>query len=207
MKRRLTCFCEAKFDADVPEVVDLAKKPETEDQILSGEFLAFRCPACGKVVRPEFPVHIVDRSRNINIFLIPELDRVSFYRNSLLYGLKDASRVVIGFAELVEKIRLYRSNLNDEAIEVIKYYLLKKGLEDSETEEEVQITFHSKEKNSLIFHARGFKQDEIGVLRVDEAMAARVADQLVKKRKEQPFDLILKGPYISINKILSEFQQ
>ena len=52
MKRRIVCFCEHSFDADVPDSVDLGKQPEVEQAILSGEFLSIRCPSCGKVLKP-----------------------------------------------------------------------------------------------------------------------------------------------------------
>ena len=44
--REIVCFCEHRFEAEVPERVDLAEDPAIEEQILGGEFLSVRCPSC-----------------------------------------------------------------------------------------------------------------------------------------------------------------
>ena len=62
MKQRIVCFCEHSFETDIPAMVDLGREPEVEEQIVRGEFLNVRCPACGKVLKPEFPVFINRKS-------------------------------------------------------------------------------------------------------------------------------------------------
>ena len=203
MKRKLVCFCEAKFEADIPTSVNFSKDPKIEESIMQGKFMTATCPACGKLIKPEFPVRIIDPSRGMDIFFVPELDRMSFLRNKLKYKVADSKRVVIGYDELVEKILLFKYDLNDQVIEIIKYYLLEKALEDSEPDMEVRILFHGKEDNSLIFHAKGLRKSEVGVLRVDMGMIEKVALQVENKKNEEPFSTILEGPYVSINKLLS----
>ncbi len=206
MKRQLVCYCEAKFEADIPTSVDLAKNPETEEEILAGNFMTVSCPACGKLLKPEFPVYFFDSAskKGIDIFFIPELDRVSYYRKTLEYKVENAKRVVIGYEELIEKILLKSSGLDDRVIEIIKYYLLNKALEDSENDREIRIFFHEREKDSLIFHARGLRDDRVGVLKVPFGMVEKVSLQLEKRQRKEPFSIILKDPYISINKLYSE---
>ncbi len=203
MKKKIVCFCEAEFNADIPKLVDFSKEPEIEEDILKGKFMAVTCPACGKLIKPEFPVHIIYPSREMDIFFIPELDRMAFLRDKLEYKVVNSKRVVIGYDELVEKILLFKNDLNDRVIEIIKYYLLKKALEDSESDMEVRILFYGKEGNSLIFHAKGLRKSEVGILRVDMGMVEKVTLQLENKKNEEPFLTILEAPYVSINKILS----
>jgi len=126
--RQIVCFCEHSFQTDVPERVDLAESPEVEEQILSGEFLSVRCPACGKLLKPEFPVFV--RHEGGTILLVPELDRAAFCRGRLPYGLEDATRGAIGYEELAEKFLIKRAGLDDRVVELIKYYLLRKLLDD-----------------------------------------------------------------------------
>ena len=121
MKRRIVCFCEHGFDTDVPDTVDLGKEPEVEQAILDGEFLSIRCPNCGKVLKPEFPVLIEDPQAENSVFLVPELDRSAFFRGSLAYSIREANRVAIGYEELAEKFLLKRYDLDDRVVEIVKY--------------------------------------------------------------------------------------
>ena len=83
MKRKIVCFCEHSFEADFPDSVDLEADPSVEQQILDGELLAVRCPECGKVLKPEFPVLVRDPEASRRIYMIPELDRSAFLRGTL----------------------------------------------------------------------------------------------------------------------------
>lgn len=204
MKRKLVCFCEYEFEADIPSNIDLGQEPETEQEILRGEFLNLRCPNCGKLLKPEFPVLIKDPGAEISIFFIPELDRVAYYRNTLSYALGEAQRVVIGYDELVEKFLIKASGLDDRVVEVLKYYLLQKALESYEGDRDVRILFSKTEKDLIFFHAHGIKENEIGVLRVSMEMAEKIAVQLEEKKRQEPFSVILRGPYVSVNKLYTE---
>jgi hypothetical protein len=207
VKRKLVCFCEHAFETDIPESVDLAGQPELEQAILTGDFLSVRCPRCGKVLKPEFPVLVRDPAGARSIFLVPELDRAAFHRHSLEYPVPEADRVVIGYDELAEKFRIKAQGLEDEVVELVKYYLLNKILEDDEGEEEVRILFARREEGKLIFHALGLKQGEVGVLRVPEETAAKVAAELDRRRGQEPFATILTGPYVSVNKLYVEGEE
>jgi hypothetical protein len=204
MKRRIVCFCEHGFDADVPDLVDLGKEPEVEQAILDGEFLSIRCPNCGKVLKPEFPVLIEDPQAENSIFFLPELDRSAYFRGSLSYSLREANRVAIGYEELVEKFLLKRYNLDDRVAEIVKYYLLSKVMEDESADREVRILFSKREGDTVLFNVLGFKKDEVGILKVPMATVEKVASQLEEKKHQEPFSEILKAPYVSINNLLVE---
>ena len=92
MKRHIVCFCEHSFEADIPIAVDLSQEPEVEQAIIDGDFLNVRCPNCGKVLKPEFPVLIEDPQAENSIFFVPELDRGMYFRGSLSYSLREANR-------------------------------------------------------------------------------------------------------------------
>jgi hypothetical protein len=204
MKRRIVCFCEHTFDADVPDSINLGSDPELEQAITSGEFLSIRCPNCGKVLKPEFPVLIEDPQAENSIFFVPELDRSQFFRGALSYSLREANRVAIGYEELVEKFLLKQYNLDDRVIEIVKYYLLSKMMEDEQGDKEVRILFSKKEEETALFNVLGLKENEVGILKVPMSTVKKIASQLEEKKQQEPFSEILKAPYISINNLLVE---
>jgi hypothetical protein len=204
MKRRIVCFCEHAFDADVPDSVDLSKEPEVEQAILDGEFLSISCPNCGKTLKPEFPVFIEDPQAENSIFFVPELDRGAYFRDSLSYSLREANRVAIGYEELVEKFLLKRYDLDDRVVEIVKYYLLSKVMEDETGDREMRILFSKREGDTVLFNVLGMKKDEVGILKVPMATVEKVASQLEEKKHQEPFSEILKAPYVSINNLLVE---
>jgi hypothetical protein len=204
MKRRIVCFCEHGFDADVPDAVDLGEKPEVEEAILQGEFLSIRCPNCGKVLKPEFPVYIEDPQAENSIFFVPELDRSAYFRGALAYSLREANRVAIGYEELVEKFRIKQCNLDDRVVEIVKYYLLSKIMEDESGDKEVRILFSKTEENTALFNVIGLKESEVGILKVPMATVDKVASQLEEKKHTEPFSEILNAPYVSVNNLLVE---
>jgi hypothetical protein len=204
MKRRIICFCEHAFDAEVPDSIDLGKQPEVEQAIIDGEFLSIRCPNCGKVLKPEFPVLIEDPQAENSIFFVPELDRSAFFRGSLSYSLREANRVAIGYEELVEKFLLKRYNLDDRVVEIVKYYLLSKIMEDESEDKDVRILFSKQESDTVFFNVLGFKKDEVGILKVPVATVEKISSQLAEKKQQEPFSEILKAPYVSINNLLVE---
>jgi hypothetical protein len=204
MKRRIVCFCEHGFDADVPDSVNLGEQPEMEQAIIDGEFLSIRCPNCGKVLKPEFPVLIEDPQAENSIFFVPELDRSAFYRGSLSYSLREATRVAIGYEELVEKLLLKRYNLDDRVVEIVKYYLLSKIMEDEGEDKELRILFSKREGDTVLFNVLGMKKGEVGILKVPMATVEKISSQLLEKKQQEPFSEILKAPYISINNLLME---
>jgi len=204
MKRRIVCFCEHRFDAEVPDFVDLGRQPEVEQAIIDGEFLSIRCPNCGKVLKPEFPVMIEDPQAENTIFFIPELDRSAFFRGSLSYSLQEANRVAIGYEELVEKFLLKRYNLDDRVVEIVKYYLLSKIMEDEGEDKELRILFSRQEGDTVLFNVLGLKKDEVGILKMPAATLEKITSQLEEKKDQEPFSEILRAPYVSINNLLVE---
>ena len=133
MKREIVCFCEHRFDADPPEEVDLARSPELEEAILAGSFMTAKCPRCGRLLKPEHPVRVRDAGRGIDLFMIPEEDRREYLHGASPPGSGGgAARVVIGYAELLEALQAVRCGLDARALEVVKYYLLNRALQEVE---------------------------------------------------------------------------
>ena len=104
----------------------------------------------------------------------------------------------------MEKFLIKRSNLDDRVLEVVKYYLLSKIMEDYSGEKEVRILFSKREADMVIFSVLGLKEDEVGVLKVPMETVHKVESQLEEKKRQEPFSEILKAPYVSINNLYVE---
>ena len=103
-------------------------------RILDGSLLTVVCPACATELRLELPIVVTTESGSLA--LVPETDRHAFLAGELEYVLPDADRVAVGFAELAEKVRVALAGLDDAAIEVLKYYLMSRALEEADDEQE-----------------------------------------------------------------------
>ncbi|RPJ06666.1 MAG: hypothetical protein EHM28_09650, partial [Spirochaetaceae bacterium] len=163
----LTCMCENKFSADIADTYDTGKNPETVESILSGNFLNAKCPACGKVLKPELNVLVKNVIKGTDIRLIPELERMTYLKN--LKDKPDSSdRIVIGYPELIEKTRILKDGFDDQVIEYLKYLVLSKVLEKTaETDEnDISITYNDKKGDEILFHIMGLKADEVGIFKV-----------------------------------------
>lgn len=149
MKQRIPCLCDNAFTVDLPQEIDLDREGRYLEEILDGSFMNFRCPSCGKLHKPEFAVRLAWPSRNIQLALIPELERAEFLRREAgksprgIWGggkkRQDAGKgdlrveTVIGYPELLDRIAVLRDGLDSTAVETIKYFLLLKA-EDSRLE-------------------------------------------------------------------------
>jgi hypothetical protein len=204
MKREIICYCEEKFQAEVPDLIDLKSEKEAVDRILSGDFMSVACPKCKKVLKPEFPFRLVDKERKLDLFFIPEMDRVAYFMGKLEYKTGSPARIVIGYPELVEKALCHKYALDDRVIEALKYYLLKKASESLTENQEVSVRFISREADQFTFHIEGIKKDEVGVTGVKTAMYDKVAHDIEKTAAQDPMKAFLTPPYVSVNRIYLE---
>ncbi len=201
-KKEIPCYCENIVEIEVPTEVDLAANEGTAKAIRDGNFLSVVCPKCGKLLKPEFPVRIIDSAKAIELFLVPELERGPFLFGRSRYELRDPQRgrIVIGYPELVEKLTVLDAGLDDRVIEIIKYYLSEKVEGDAGLE----IYFKGREGEKLIFHLLGLRADEVGVSRIPFTLYETVQRELADKLKEEPFDFLLTPPYVSFKKVSRE---
>ncbi len=196
MKRKLTCLCEHSFEADLPEVVDLAADPAREDDILAGTFMNVACPKCGKLLKLELPVRVRDRARDLDLFLLPSLERNRYLAGKFPEVPAGVARVVIGYPELVEKLRIARAGLDDRVVEIVKFHLMRRAEQDNPGKE-ISIYFASRGAGELTFEVHGLRAGEVGRVRVSEERAAKVAEELPRNLKREPYRSFLGGPYVS----------
>ena len=146
MKVKVPCTCYAPVDFEYDETVDLAKNPEAANQIMAGSFMEAKCPKCGKVLHPEFPFTVKHEGKKIDIQFLPERMRDEYLRGLSKYCFKKDGRIVIGFPELAEKLKIINEGFDDRIIEVIKYYMVSKIEADQKPENEIRAFFECTDK-------------------------------------------------------------
>jgi len=207
MRRKITCFCENSFEVEVPEEVDLENNREYFDQILNGSFFSYLCAACGKNLKPEFPVTVNWPSQKSRFEVIPELERGEFYRRKKTSSEKDAppKETIIGYPELSDRIAVIRDGLEPVAVEAIKYYLQLKA-EEQYPEDEPVIWYFSSNKDAasngengfLEFHIHGIKDNEVAVMKVPLSFYAKTHDDYKNNPKKEIFSILKFGNYLSV---------
>jgi hypothetical protein len=193
--RKVTCMCETSFEADLPDELDLDAKPEVLSEILRGEFLAVDCPSCGARLKPELRVRLVSKKSGMDLVVIPELERMSLYRGVL--DLPKGAQALVGYPELFERARILVDGLDPEAIEILKYWLVQKAVEQS-PEAEISVAYAGKKGEKLAFHLGGLREDQVAVLPIDPETYAKTLADKARSLRQSPFDRIFKGPYRSI---------
>ena len=191
----ITCICEKTFEVEVPDFIDLTKAPDVCSQIINGTYLLFTCPHCGHLVKPDAPMRIVDATKGIDIFHVPERERSRYLLGLTNYN--SDGRIVIGYAELVERLRIYSAQLNDSAVELIKYYLLVKAGPGAQPE----IFFKETEDEALVFEIAGLRENEVGRVKIQREVYEKAENELPVKQREEPYSTILEPPYVSICKV------
>ena len=199
--RHIACFCESSFDAEIPESADLASDAGVEQQILSGDFMAVTCPACGKRLTPEFPFRLTGVRTAGEVFLVPQVDRGAYLLGTLDYAVGNPGRVVIGFPELAEKVLIFGRGLDDRVIEIMKYYLLTGAAgPEQEGESDVSLLYRGEEEGKHLFHILGMKEGEVGVARLAGGIYSKIAADVERRVLEEPFREFCEPPWVSLRK-------
>ena len=199
VSRRIACFCDNTFDAQIPVSANLAAEPEVEKQIADGDFMAVICPKCGKRLTPEFPFRL-SLSDGREVLLIPEKDMGSLVRGKLGYEVGNPFRVVVGFPEMVEKLKILAAGLDDRVIEIMKYYLLTGSAEWGDEERAVTLLYKGDEDGRHIFHVIGLKEGEVGVARLGGEVYHKIATEIEKRAQEDPFRGFCTPPWVSVRR-------
>jgi hypothetical protein len=204
VKRHISCFCENTFDADLPESADLGVDPEVKDHILDGSFMSVACPACGKVLSPEYPFRLSGVRGLGDICLVPEAERVAYIRGKVGFGMGSPARVVVGFPELMEKMIIAAEGLDDRVIEIMKYYLLTGASNPAgeNGDREIVLVYRGREGGRHLFNIMGMKDGEVGVARLAEEFYARIASDVETRVREEPFSDFCQPPWVSLRKAI-----
>jgi hypothetical protein len=210
MKRKIPCLCENTFTVEVPEEIDLDKDPTYLDEIENGGFMNFTCSSCGKLHKPEFPLIVLWPGRNLRLEVIPEQERMGFYRRKGEKQKDDKTEAVIGYIELADRLAVIRDGLEPAVIESLKYYLyLKAG--ETNPENEINIWYHGKTTEeeapdvisaALEFHIQGLKENSVALTRLPFSLYEKSAEDYKKHPKAELFISLRHKNYLSVQNMM-----
>ncbi len=197
--RKITCNCEQTFTADLPDEVDLDQSPDTVQSINEGTFLSCICPACGAELHTDLETRVVWPSRSMKLVLVPELSRFAVLSGR--YEAAEGYDLVVGYAELADRVTVYRDGLDPLAVEALKFHLVQKALESSPESAPI-ISFEGVDADSnLVFHVHGLRDSEIAVMKVPEKLYQTVYGSVTAKPDEEPHSLLRNGAYLSVQNL------
>jgi len=207
MKRDIVCHCGNTMQRILPDTIDLSEEPQFIQQILEGAFMQVTCDSCGKILKPEFPVHFLNikiADQLLDLDYIPELERSQYFRDKIETS---AQRVAIGYPELREKILVSAHSLDDRALEILKFLLLENALDhdlSNHSFSDLSIILNAVEEDKLTLYIYGLKETEVAVPKVSLELYHKVVDGLSDRLDNELYAEIVRPPYVSINKISIE---
>jgi hypothetical protein len=198
MKRNINCPCGKSFLIETPDEIDIDKNPEHIEEICGGTFMTFACVHCGKKHKPEFPVMLIWKTKNLNLEVLPELDRGMFYRR------KESGmsfETVIGYPELADRIAVINDGLEPAVIEALKYYLLLKA-EETYRDMEINAWYSGKNSDTIVFHLEGIKEGEMAEMKVPLNVYDKTCGEYHKHPKDDIFASLRRWSYLSVQNML-----
>lgn len=210
MKRDIVCHCGNAIQQDLPDTVDMQAEPQVIQRILEGSFMEVTCDKCGEKLKPDFPVHFKNleiAGEKIDLDYLPELERTQFFRNKEESSVR---RVAIGYPELREKMLVSANDLDDRALEILKFLLVEKAMDKdmgNHSFNDITVILNSVEDNQLVFYLYGLKDKEVAVPRVNMDLYNKVLESLPERLENDLYAEIVKPPYVSINKISLESEE
>ena len=200
--RKLTCHCEQVFNVDLPEVVNLDSDSTIIKQIADGSFLTCVCPTCETILHTDLMTRLEWPSKKTTLTLIPEIDRFNFL-SGMIETEKD-TEILIGFAELADRVAVLDSNLSPLAIEALKYHLSIKARKSGADGKPVILFEKRTENGDLEFHIHGLKKDEVAITHIPYSLYETVYKDTIANPDNELFTSLRNGAYLSVQNILIE---
>jgi hypothetical protein len=198
MKRNINCPCGNSFSIETPDEIEIDENPGYIEEICGGTFMTFACERCGKNHKPEFPVMLAWKAKNLRLEVLPELDRGMFYRRKeAVFSLE----TVIGYPELADRIAVIKDDLEPAVIEALKYYLLLKA-EESYPDMEINAWYSGKNSEAVIFHLDGIKEDEMAEMKIPLNVYDKTCGEYRKHPKDEIFASLRRRSYLSVQNML-----
>ena len=136
--------CDSEQEFTVFDSVNVSLNPKAKERLINGELTIFTCDDCGHQIEVVYPMLYHDMDNKLMIWMDPEgqldpneLGKKQFPFGTLLLDEAYQYRIVSTREEMVEKILVYDSDLDDLPLELLKCYIrethLSKGDDPDET--------------------------------------------------------------------------
>jgi hypothetical protein len=200
--RKLTCPCEQEFNVDLPDVINLDASPDAVSSIADGSFLSCVCPGCNTVLHTDLETKLDWPSHGTSVLLIPEIDRYAFMSGKR--PVEDGVQLVIGYAELADRIAVLAAGLEPIAIEAVKFRLAEKAREGNPGVNLTVLFEQVRDDGNLEFHIHGLKTGEVAITVVPRHLYENLLDDARAHPDEDLYAALVNGAYISVQNVMVE---
>jgi len=179
--------CGQMSDMTVWTSITVSDSPDLKRDLLHGRVNIFRCPSCSQAALMPSPMLYHDEEKKLMISFSPTADEKEEERlydevmkTSAQSGELDKLdgynlRFITDFNELLEKILIFDSSLNDKAIEVIKLLII---MQDEEKSTRRSCRFGKREGSELEFMITDPVENQLYTTRVPLESYNAVWEQL-----------------------------
>ena len=147
--------CNTAGTSELASTVSVSKDPAIKERILSGEYFVWECPSCQHQFLIDDVFLYNDDINGLMVYYVPGFKKPTLGIPTLLKT-KDGFdtensvlRVTAHFLDLAEKIRIFDAGLDDQAVEMVKFYL---AVYFKEQEKDIEnILFEAADEENLHF--------------------------------------------------------
>lgn len=121
--------CGEAANFEIWESINVDLNPEMREMVLSGNLFNFKCPHCDKEAKLGYPFLYHDMKHKFLIYFCDEndidkckkaLDDLTKNEETKEIAKSEKYRIVTSYLQLVEKIKIFESGLDDRMIELLK---------------------------------------------------------------------------------------
>ncbi len=175
-KQNVKCpKCGQLSDITVWSSITVKDSPDLKEDLLHGKINIFRCPNCSQAALMPSPMLYHDEDKKLMISFTPCAD--SIQENKLYDEIMKASnesgelkklegynlRFVTDFNELLEKILIFDSELNDKPLEIIKLMII---MQDADKSAQRSCRFGKRDGSELEFMITDRTENQVYTTRV-----------------------------------------
>jgi len=212
----LNCVCGHEFEAVLWDSVDVAEAAPLKSKILSGEMNQIQCVKCKKRSYVEKNLLYRDSNQKLLIQMYPQSDRPRWVkleaehkkainkraikRRAHLRGY--TLRLAFGHQEMVEKIRIFDSHLDDRLIEMIKLKILEQDDVVKETPDaELLFSQYLADEGELHFKLTSLEKNLSQTIVISYEHYEELLEAEQHLSTEKPAEkIVCQGMYVSVNK-------
>ena len=121
--------CNTVYTTNIYETIHVTNNAELKKKVISKDIFKCTCPSCNEIKRINYPTLYADEDKKILIHLVTKESKIGDLKDldaikNTDYLLSYTCRLVANMHELVEKVLIFESGLNDYAIETIKAIII-----------------------------------------------------------------------------------
>ncbi len=207
----LSCVCGHEFEAILWDSVHISEETDLKSKILNGEINQIQCVKCKKRSYIEKNILYCDPNQKLLIQMYPHSDRPKYLElesehkktiksNSHLRGYR--CRLAFGQHEMIEKIRIFDSGLDDRIIEMIKLKILEQDEIVKETPDaELLFSQYLTEEGEFHFKLTSIEKNLSQTIVISyEHYEELLESQGHAGSTKHPQKTICQGMYVNVNK-------